>query len=74
MSTLVGHLCNLPENGRKEIEEEMKEKDREERGTGMKVKNNRRNRNIHPLPLPKCKPISVGHPGDVRYTKPDHPC
>ena len=31
-------LCRLPENGRKEIEEivkEMKERDREERGTGM---------------------------------------
>ena len=34
-------LCDLPEKGRKEIEEtveEMKEWDREERGTGMKVK------------------------------------
>ena len=31
-------LCRLPEKGRKEIVEEMKEKDREERGTGMKVK------------------------------------
>ena len=32
-------LCNLPEKGRKEIEEiveGMKERDREERGTGMK--------------------------------------
>ena len=45
MSTLVGHLCRLPEKGRKEIEEmveellDRKERDREERGTGMKVKN-----------------------------------
>ena len=34
-------LCRLPEKGRKEIEErvkEMKERDREERGTGIKVK------------------------------------
>ena len=34
-------LCRLPEKGRKEIEEivkEMKEMNREERGTGMKVK------------------------------------
>ena len=34
-------LCNLPEWGRKEIEEiveEVKEMDMEERGTGMKVK------------------------------------
>ena len=41
MSTLVGHLCHLPEKGTKETEEiveEMKEKDWEERETGMKVK------------------------------------
>ena len=41
MSILVGHfviLCHLLEKERKEIVEEMKEKDREERGTGMKVK------------------------------------
>ena len=31
-------LCHLPEKGRKEIEEEMKERNREERGTGMKGK------------------------------------
>ena len=31
-------LCRLPEKGRKEIVEEMNERDREERGTGMKVK------------------------------------
>ena len=40
-STLTGHLCHLPERGRKEIEEkveEMKGKDREESGKGMKVK------------------------------------
>ena len=40
-STLAGHLCRLPEKGRREIEEiieEMKERDREERETGMKVK------------------------------------
>ena len=27
-------LCHLPEKGRKEIVEEVKERDREERGTG----------------------------------------
>ena len=31
-------LCRLPEKGRKEIVEEIKERGREERGTGMKVK------------------------------------
>ena len=36
--SLWGILCLLPEKGRKEIAEEMKERDREERGTGMTVK------------------------------------
>ena len=31
-------LCHLSEKGRKEIAEEMKERNRVERGTGMKVK------------------------------------
>ena len=31
-------LCHLPQKERKEIVEEMKERDREEGGTGMKVK------------------------------------
>ena len=31
-------LCPLPEKGRKEIVEEMKERDRDARGTGMKGK------------------------------------
>ena len=31
-------LCRLPEEGRKEIVEEVKERDRVERGTGVKVK------------------------------------
>ena len=34
-------LCRLPEKGRKEMVEEMKERDREERGTGVKVKKQR---------------------------------
>ena len=36
-------LCCLPEKERKEIVEEMKERDREERGTGMKVKKQNKN-------------------------------
>ena len=37
----MGHLCRLPEKGRKKTEkivEEMKERDREERGTELKGK------------------------------------
>ena len=38
MSTFLGHLCRLPEKGRKKIEEiveEMKERNREERRTEL---------------------------------------
>ena len=71
---LVVILGHLPEKGRKEIEEiveEMKDIDREERGEGTEE--------ITTFPLypyllrgqqalPNCKPISVGRPGDKRYS------
>ena len=47
---LVAILCRLPEKGRKEIAEEMKERNSGERGAGMKLK--KQNKNIPPLPLP----------------------
>ena len=49
MSTLVGLL---PDKGRKEILEEMKQRGREERGTGKKVKKQKKKKPISPLPLP----------------------
>ena len=49
-STIVVIMCRLPEKGRKEIVEEMKERDREDRGAGMKVKKQKK-QNIHPLTL-----------------------
>ena len=48
-------LCQLPEKGRKEIEEiveEIKERDREEKKEQEWKWCNRRNKNIPPLPLP----------------------
>ena len=77
-------LCRLPEKGRREIEEtveEMKERDREER----KMDESEGTEEIKAFPLypyllqgqqalPNCKPISVGHPSDVRYkTSLPHP-
>ena len=73
-------LCHLPEKGRKEIEEiveEMKKMDREEIGTGLKVKKQNKifpstltcYKDSRPCPT---KPISVGRPGDIRYTTPSH--
>ena len=71
-------LCRLQENGRRgveEIVEEMKESDREER----KMNESEGTEEIKTFPiypyllqgqqaLPNCKPISVGRPGNVRYT------
>ena len=66
---------------RKEILEEMKERDRGER----KMNESEETEEIKTLPLylyllhgeqalPNCKPISVGHPGDIRYMTPlPHP-
>ena len=80
-------LCRLPVKGRRGIEEiveileEMKEKDRGER----KTNESEETEEIKTFPLypnllqgqqvlPNCKPISVGHPGDVRYMTPlPHP-
>ena len=76
-------LCCLPEKGRKQIEESSED---EREGQGRK-RNRNESEEIeeikHPLypyllqgeqVLPNCKPISVGRPGDVRYTTPSpHP-
>ena len=77
-------LCHLPEKGRREIEEiaeEMKESDRGE----SKMNEREETEEIKTFPLypfllqgeqalPNYKPISVGHPSDVRYTTPlPHP-
>ena len=53
-STVVGHLCRLPEKGRKKTEKivkKMKERDREERGTGTKGKKQKK-RKFSPSSLP----------------------
>ena len=78
VSTLVGHFVSSP---RERGKGERKRSRGVEKGTGKKMKKkwkwrNGRNKNI-PLysyllqgwqVLPNCKPVSVGHPSDVRYT------
>ena len=72
-------LCRLPEKGRRAIVVgEMKERDRGERKMNGVKKQKKQKHSPSSLtcckPLPNCKPISVGHPGDVRYTTPlPHP-
>ena len=75
-------LCRLPEKGRREIKEiveEMKEGDRGERKMNHREETEEIKTSPPPLPLqgqqgqqdlPNCKSISVGRPGDVRYTTP----
>ena len=82
MSTLVGHFVSSPR------EREKKDR-RDSRGDEREGQGRKRNRNeseeieISPStltcykdgrPCPNCKPISVGHPGEVRYMTPSpHP-
>ena len=74
-------LCRLPQKGRREIEEtvkEMKERDRGESGTGMKKKKQKK-KNIPPLSLPsttlpKCKPTSVWMPELAELTQMNTKC
>ena len=53
-------LCSLPEKGRKEIVEEMKERNKKERGTGMKVKKQKKTKTSPPLPLPDTRIVGLG--------------
>ena len=77
-------LSRLPEKGRREIEEkvEVMEEMGQWRNENEWQWRNRRNKNSPLYPyllqgqqaLPNCKPISVGHLGDARYTTPlPHP-
>ena len=78
-STLVGHFVSSPR--------EREKRDRRDEREGQRRKRNRNESEeteeikIPPLypyllrgqqVLPKCKPISVGRPSDVRYTTPLH--
>ena len=74
-------LCRHPEKGRRdrrdsrrdENEKQGRKRNRNESEETEEIKN------IPPLPLPatrmalpNCKPISVGHPSDIRYMTPSH--
>ena len=73
-------LCHLPEKGRGKIEEiveEIKERDRGERKMNESDETEEiKTFSLYPYllqgqqALPNCKPISVGCPGDVRFTTP----
>ena len=79
--TLVGHFVSSPNEREREIEEmveEIKERDRGE-GRMNDSEETEEIKKIFPIypyllqgqqALPNCKPISVGRPGDAKYTTP----
>ena len=78
-------LCCLPEKGRKEIEEIVEEMKEKGQARKRKINESEETEEITTCPLfpyllqgqqalPNCKPVSVGCPGDIRYTTPSpHP-
>ena len=82
-STLEGHFVSSPREREKRDRRESRGDERE--GQGRKRNRNESEETeeiktfpLYPYPLqgsqalPNCKPISVGRPGDVRYTAPSH--
>ena len=82
-STLEGHFVSSPREREKRDRRESRGDERE--GQGRKRNRNESEETeeiktfpLYPYPLqgqqalPNCKPISVGHPSDVRYTAPSH--
>ena len=79
-STLVGHFVSSPRDWEKR---DSRRDEREEQGRKRNSNESEETEEtkIYPLhpyllqreqALPNCKPISVGRPGDVRYTTPSH--
>ena len=82
-STLVGHFVSSPrereKRDRRDSRGDVREKQRRERsGNESEETEETKTSPLYPYllqglqALPSCKPISVGRPGDVRYTTPSH--
>ena len=75
-------MGRFPEKGRREIEEiaeEMKKRDSGEKKMNDSEETDKtKTFPLYPYmlqgqqALPNCKPISIGHPGDIRYTPLPH--
>ena len=69
MSTLVGHIVSSPGEWEKWDRRDSRGDEREGQGRKRKM-----NENEEAEEITVTKPVSVGHPGDVRYTTPlPHP-
>ena len=82
-STLEGHFVSSPREREKRDKRESRGDERERQGRKRNRKESEETEEIKTFPLcpyplqgkqvlPNCKPISVGRPGDVRYTAPSH--
>ena len=84
MSTLLGHFVSYPREREKRDRRDSRGEERDGLGRKKKMNENEgiEEKETFPLypylqrqqDLPNCKPISVGCPGDIRYTTPlPHP-
>ena len=82
-STLVGHFVSSPREREKSDRRDSRRDEREEQGRKRNRNESEETEEIKTFPLypyllqgqqalPNCKPISVGRPGDIRYTTPSH--
>ena len=82
-STLEGHFVSSPREREKRDRRESRGDEREEQGRKRNRNESEETEEIKTFPLypyplqgwqalPNCKPISVGRPGDLRYTAPSH--
>ena len=83
MSTLVGHFVSSPREREKRDRRDSRRDERDELGRKRNRNESEETEEIKIFPLypyllqgqqalPNFKPISVGRPGDIRYTTPSH--
>ena len=79
-STFVGHFVSSPREREKSGRRDSRRDEREGQGRKRNRNESEETEEIKTFPiypyllqgLPNCKPISVGRPGDIRYTTPSH--
>ena len=82
-STLVGHFVSSPRERETRDRRDSRRDERQEQGRKRNSNESEKTEGIKTFPLypyllqgwqalPNCEPISVGRPGDVRYTTPSH--
>ena len=77
MSTFVGHFVSSPREREKRDRKDSRGDEREEQGRNRNRNESEEKEEIKTFPLyltcykdSNCRPISAGHPDDVKYTTP----